>query len=444
MNTTKSAKKKFFNVVSLTSRGANCLNRDDSNMVKTIEFGGTPRLAISAQCLNYATLYGDDYKNYFCDETHPMGALRSIKIANSEKAAKQLKKNQVFIESLKEMAVSNGFDRAFQGMYGIELSNEILFMVFEYTQRLESDKDNLVVNWEIEEILSAMETVLKALTSPEEEMAKIRKGGFDLDYIKNAIKKEPSNKDISKKAIKGAIKKDLNGKCVYSMDTANRGRMCTGGLLDNVRGAQSCSTSFTVNAATGQVDYFTASDDFPSEDHAGAAHINTKDFGTGLYYGGDVYDMNLFLKNRGAERDENKDNKDFLRQEFKNQGYAIAAKLQATPSGRQGLTASYSLPSYVMVTFGSRPATLESAFEFPVPASEKGYLPESIKRLEDLWIRRSQAYGCDDDVAVFTMYPEQSDLIKEGLAHKCETLDELIAWVESRSEGFSYQTSVSA
>jgi CRISPR system Cascade subunit CasC len=142
------------------------------------------------------------------------------------------------------------------------------------------------------------------------------------------------------------------------LDGAMFGRMTTGVALSRVDSAVHVGHALTVHGIQSAVDFWSAQDELRTDD-AGAAHINTRELTTGVYY------MPIVI------------NFDQLRTNLSTLGgsdiqavvqWLIEAISTVTPAAMLGSTAPYPDPGEVMVEVSSRqPVTMMAAFERPVP-----------------------------------------------------------------------------
>lgn len=142
------------------------------------------------------------------------------------------------------------------------------------------------------------------------------------------------------------------------LDGAMFGRMTTGVALSRVDSAVHVGHALTVHGIQSAVDFWSAQDELRTGD-AGAAHINTRELTTGVYY------MPIVI------------NVDQLRTNLSTLGgngiravvqWLIEAVSTVTPAAMLGSTAPYPDPGEVMVEVSTRqPVTMMAAFERPVP-----------------------------------------------------------------------------
>jgi CRISPR system Cascade subunit CasC len=141
------------------------------------------------------------------------------------------------------------------------------------------------------------------------------------------------------------------------LDGAMFGRMTTGVALSRVDSAVHVGHALTVHGIQSAVDFWSAQDDLRTDD-PGAAHINTRELTTGVYYMPIVINLdqlrtNLSTLDRGGIRA-------IVR-------WLIEAISTVTPAAMLDSTAPYPDPGEVLVEVSTRqPVTMMAAFERPV------------------------------------------------------------------------------
>jgi CRISPR system Cascade subunit CasC len=140
------------------------------------------------------------------------------------------------------------------------------------------------------------------------------------------------------------------------LDGAMFGRMTTGVALSRVDSAVHVGHALTVHGIQSAVDFWSAQDELRTG--PGAAHINTRELTTGVYYMPIVINLDQ-LRTNLSTLDENG-----IRAVVH---WLIKAISTVTPAAMLGSTAPYPDPGEVMVEVSSRqPVTMMAAFERPV------------------------------------------------------------------------------
>lgn len=383
---------KFVNIHELISHNPSCLNRDDMNMQKSALFGGVRRIRISSQCLKRAYRSSEAYKKF----------AKSVRTGSYENMRAYLKAN----------------------------FSDINENVLEYVLRAAMPKEKVITAWTEGEAEALIKTVESVLAD----------NGLDADILAELLPSDEAEEETEETEEKGTKKKkqkklskeaeDLGKKLskaieiteeafiksgISSVDVALSGRMCASGVLENVEAAMSVAHAITTHSMETEIDWFTAMDDLKED--TGAGHLNTQEFGAGVFYQYASIDVDLLAQNMGTDR------KEALA--------VISAWLRimatVTPSGKQHTFASHSLAHSVMVSMSDMPLSLANAFENPIKKDREGYVKASAYAMLDYWSKLNNAYEIDEKAAIFALdgCPKCSDKIS-----KFKTLRELQSWVE--------------
>lgn len=384
----------FLNLHVLISHSSSCLNRDDMNMQKSAYFGGVRRIRVSSQCQKRAIRMSERYKELF-------GA-----------------------PSTRTRQDTDLFDH-FRNQERFKTYSDALL---EYIIR-ESKMDNKVVTpWiddEMEKLAKiSTEYLREEAISHEDFMALIEKAekeAIDATEASDKKKKSKTKKEPKNNSLEGLTKALEKGSKEYlaagisCIDIALSGRMCASGVLQNVEGALSMAHSITTHAMEAEIDWFTAMDDLKEEaaEEAGAGHLNTQEFGSGVFYRYASIDMRLLTENLGG---------DSARARETAKGFA---ELFATvvPTGKQRSFASYSLADLVFAVRSPMPIALHNAFEKPVRATKTGGLMQpSISALAEYWEKTHLGYGLDEESALFSLHDS-------ALEERMTPFSKLLDWI---------------
>ena len=206
----------------------------------------------------------------------------------------------------------------------------------------------------------------------------------------------------------GKVLKKQTG--LVPVDIALSGRMITSGVMSRIDGALSVAHAFTTHAVSSDVDWFTGMDDLTQEldEAGGAAHLNTQEFGAGVFY------RYISLNNGQLEWNMEAGRADALN---------VAADythLLATvvPSGKQHSFAAFNVADLVLVSFADMPLSAANAFESPVRENGRGYLRPSIRALEEYIETVRRAYALNETQAAFS-------LRDTNLSPRLDTLEQL-------------------
>jgi CRISPR system Cascade subunit CasC len=168
-----------------------------------------------------------------------------------------------------------------------------------------------------------------------------------------------------------------------AVDVSMFGRMLASANEFNVDAAVQVAHAFTVHRAEVEDDYFSAVDDLDND--SGAAHINERGYGAGLFY---LYVcINRSLLQTNLHGDKGLTDK------------AIASLLESitkvSPTGMQNSYASRAYAAYVLAEKGTQqPRSLSQAFLKPVRCTaDQSMLTEAIQSLEKQRQNFDAVYG---------------------------------------------------
>jgi CRISPR system Cascade subunit CasC len=325
---------KFIQIHTLHSYPGTLLNRDDAGLAKRLPFGGVERLRISSQCLKRHWRMAEDDRS--------LGAIDpSIGVSTrSRRTWKVLIQEPLLAEGHPADAVNLVLAAMQAELYGESKKAKAAKGGKEVAIDLE--RDELVV-----------------LGRPE------------IDYLINETRRIVGIAGSDQKATAAEMKSLRRNfhalKAGAGVDAAMFGRFVSGDRDARVDAAVHVAHAFTVHEQASEPDYFTAVDDFQAEEQgSGAAHLNTADLTSGVYYGYVVVDVPLLVANlEGCQR-----------QNWRNADRNLAAKTveslihlaaKVTPGAKKGSTAPYDWASLVLVEAGEeQPRTLANAFIEPV------------------------------------------------------------------------------
>lgn len=213
------------------------------------------------------------------------------------------------------------------------------------------------------------------------------------------------------KADKKTAQKTLNS--VLSIDLALFGRMVADEANLNIDASCQVAHAISTHKVSTEYDYFTAVDDFPSEEKtdAGAAMIGTVEYNSSTLYRYATIAVHELCGQLGGV--------DVAANAVRAFADAFARSM---PTGKINTFANRTLPDAVYVAIRKdQPLNLVGAFERPVKASDKGYVAESAKALVQ------KANEAKDWIAQPLASLAKSELMRdiEGVAIK-KTLDELL------------------
>ena len=368
--------KNFVNFHVLISHSPSCLNRDDMNMQKTAVFGGVNRVRISSQSLKRA-MRMSDYHNATLGtpsvRTRDLGKLKAR-----------------FVELLKDRFDADLVGKALEWMSGKE----------GIAEGVEADA---VAPWSMEEVAQFCDL--------------IRKDGQDAKKLEKQIEKDARPFRVAM------------GKAV---DIALSGRMATSGLMTSLPtdGALAVAHAITTHAVEPQdVDWFTAVDDLTQEaGEAGAGHLNTQQFSSGVFYRYASLNLKQLQVNLGLLPDMKSAETDASRKRALGiSKHAFHMLATVVPSAKQQSFAAHNLGDFAIVSFGDQPISLANAFEQPVKhGREGGFLKPSIEGLVQYWAQMNRAYGLDETARAFAV----GDGVNLGEKLALASLKDMEDWIE--------------
>jgi CRISPR system Cascade subunit CasC len=152
------------------------------------------------------------------------------------------------------------------------------------------------------------------------------------------------------------------------MDMALFGRMVADDPSLNYDAAAQVAHSISTHAVKNEYDYFTAVDDCPAEDNAGAGHLGTVEYNSSTLYRYATVNVLELAEQLGVER---------AAETVRAFGEAF---LFSMPTGKQNTFANRTLPDAVYVTIREdQPVNLCGAFERAVSRGEQGGYAEASK-----------------------------------------------------------------
>ena len=359
--------KRFLNIHVLTSHSPSCLNRDDMNMQKSAVFGGVRRVRISSQCLKRAIRHSDDGK-------HRLG--------------------QPSIRTRDLQQLVTKFTEALADDFPAELVSDTVALIAGKEELPDGAVADAVAPWCAAEVARLCEIVRDA-----------RAEGLDEKKLARKVNNES---------------KSLRAAMAGAMDIALFGRMATSGLMMPVDGAMSVAHVITTHAVDADIDWFSAVDDLTIEaGETGAGHLNTQEFGSGVFYRYASLDLPQLQQNMGDAPPE---------KALDAAAHLTALLATVVPTGKQQTFAAYNLADLVLASFGDIPVSYANAFEQPVERDAKGGFREpSVRALEEYARKVAAGYGLGDRSGVFS-------IIDTELSPRMDTLADLEAWVRNGGE----------
>jgi CRISPR system Cascade subunit CasC len=397
----------FVQIHTLTAYPASLLNRDDIGFAKRIPFGGASRTRISSQCLkrHWRTFDGAD-------------GLGDLGIENATRS------RHIFQRLILEPLKVEGKDPA--------VAERIVAALSELVQKAKAQEA------EGEEREEGSET--EAVGRTQQPMVL---GRPEIEFLLGEARAlcdegwkpdKKSKKDLAVR-LRGAREKNLKALArAAGLDAALFGRMVTSDIVARGDGAVHVAHAFTVHAESAESDYFSVVDDLQQDEgELGAAHINTSELTTGLFYGYVVIDVPLLVSNlEGCDRKEWQVADRHLAAEVASRLVRLIATV--SPGAKKGSTAPYSFAHLVLAESGTQqPRTLANAFLKPVPerpdlvANAYRALSAHIGDLDDMYGNQpARSFAALGDAAMLGVELGQS---------RRKSLDDIGQWVAAQVRG---------
>lgn len=336
------------------------LNRDDLGSPKSLLMGGANRMRISSQCLKRSV------RRWAEEEGDMTASIRTREITNLIRA--ELEQANLMAERDREAAAA---------------------LIGKIVESLSGSGDQVLAFFGRSEIAKVV------------ELAAELEGASELS--KSDIKKR-------QKELTQSVEQILSG---AESGVALFGRMFADTPKISVDGAVQVAHAFTVHESAAELDYFTAVEDWVSNDsHSGAGHLNTNEFAAGTFYKYANVGIGELLRNVDGDATA--------------AGSLLTAFVRgfvlADPSGKQTSTAARTLPDLIYVAVESqRPVSLASAFEQPIK-SRDGYRGAAIERLDKEAAAVSEFLGAPTTSA----HASITDTPVDALGERVSTLDDLV------------------
>ncbi len=381
----------FLNIHVIISHSPSCLNRDEMNMQKSAMFGGKRRVRYSSQSLKHWIR-----KSYYFEQNFPGVSTRTRAMAEEiEKTLKE--KTKLDGKILREMVI------------------EAIEMLVSKPNERWLNKDRIF-------------TQIMPWSEEEKEKA--------IKVLEDIAKSKPSAKD-RKTAIENALRKNTSNLAdifTKGTDIGLFGRMSTSSFMPSIDGAVSVAHPITTHEVDADVDWFTAVDDLVEKDISddpdqGAAHMNTQEFSSGVFYRYASVNIKQLQVNLGLIPDmKAEETPEGRKKALEISSHLLHLLATVVPSAKQKSFAAYNPADLVMASFSDIPISAANAFETPVDFEKTGgYLQPSIKAFDDYITRVYTGYGLDDKKAVFSLW-------NTTLEQKKNTLDNLKKWVCNNGE----------
>lgn len=387
---------RFIQLHYLTTYAANNLNRDDLGRPKSLDFGNTMRLRISSQCIKRAWRTSDDV------------AAVLAQIGEGVRSREQWLK-------LGEEFVARGYPEA-----TVVQHVSALRTIFVGSAAGEEAAEE-VVTAQPEEVAAAPEPGAKKAGKAKKGKA----GASGLDTLRSdlfyfsaseidlarALLSESLNPDGPTKGEPHPAKEVLArlDNLPMSGDVAMFGRMVAANKALSVEGAIQVAHPFTVIKSVVDDDYFVAVDDLSDN---GGAHVGSNGFGSGLYYGYLLVDVELLLRNLGNDSQK-------ARALLTALLYAVAT---VSPGGKQNTFSARSYATFMMAETGSaQPRSFADAYLTPIKGD--GLAERAIEQLSKARNSLVKVFPSQRTEAVaFDRTKEDTLSIDDLVEHVCRVL----------------------
>lgn len=388
-----------------------CLNRDDLNSPKTAMFGGVQRARVSSQAWKSpirewmkeveVEIDGVKIDLFKGNRSRRMVSELSTRLQESglEKDASVIISEHVAntIETLDSKTDGNGFKKIKTLMFFSEAEYDAIVAAVTDEIRTAAETIQSLARCVRDASEGRREEDEDKKEAAEREVERLEK---ELEKNKKALTKAFSDKKI-RDAIKSVQLKD-------AADIALFGRMVANDHSLTVEAASMFSHALSTHKADNEIDFFAAVDDLQQEEESGAGMTGTLEFNSATYYRFAALNLDMLADadHLGAMTVEERQS---VVQTF------LEATIKAMPVARKYTMNGNTLPVYVLgvVREKGHPIQLVNAFENPVPYSKKGFVVESITRMNDEFADLKSTWNIDSTFEKAVVKGTLEDHIKE-------------------------------
>lgn len=355
-----------------------CLNRDDLNSPKTAIFGGVQRARVSSQ----------SWKRAIREMAKEIAAEEKSDLFSGDRSRRM-------VYALSTRLVERGIS----SNAAIAIAEQVADVVETLDSKVDSEgykKIKTVMFFskaEYDAIADAIETSEEVRNSIEalEKSAEIK------DDKEKEKERQKALKSMGKILEKGAISKVIKSvQLKDAADIALFGRMVANDPSLKVDGASMFSHILSTHKADNEIDFFAAVDDL-NKDESGAGMTSTLEFNSATYYRFAALNLDELAKDDHLGDIVLKDGTVVRSVETRKQVVKtfLKATIQSIPSARKTTMNGNTLPVYVLgvVRENGHPIQLINAFENPVRRSEKGFVTESINRMNIEYADLKETWG---------------------------------------------------
>ncbi|MEV7090157.1 type I-E CRISPR-associated protein Cas7/Cse4/CasC [Streptomyces sp. NPDC093085] len=349
------------------------LNRDDTDSVKTVQYGNVWRTRVSSQSWKKAT------RDLF-QEQIGQAALRTRRIG--ERVTLELE-GRGWPPDLAQRAGAH-----------IAAGSSIKFELSKDRANPKQTVPNKVIT---NAMVYVPESAVMELTDIAEEHREELAGAKDI--------KKPADKSVLPKDRIEAVLRTRNavinlfGRMLAEIDEAG------------VDGAVQVAHALTTHSTDIELDYFSAVDDLTDlwDDSTGSGHMGNAEFSAGTFYRYATVDLRDLAANIGDEPSA-------LRELA---GTFLATFIESLPQAKKNSTAPHTIPDLVHLSVRSdRPLSYAAAFEEPVRAkAEGGFAARSVETLNTYATTANKLLGADRVLTSGWTGVESKELTGLGARH---------------------------
>ncbi|MGW7063523.1 type I-E CRISPR-associated protein Cas7/Cse4/CasC [Streptomyces sp. NPDC054904] len=355
------------------------LNRDDTNSVKTVQYGNTLRTRVSSQSWK-----------------------RAIRTVFQEHSGETALRTRRIGERVTHLLIQREWPEQIAARAGGHLAAAC--SKFELAKNPDNPKQTLPNKV----LTNAMVYVPEAAVAELADLATQHRD--QLETAKDITK--PTDKSILPKTKVDAVLRTRNG--VINLF----GRMLAEVDEAGVDGAVQVAHAMTTHATDVELDYFSAVDDITAAwaDSSGSGHMGHAEYSAGTFYRYATLDLRDLAHNTGGSPSELRD----LAHGF------LHSFITSLPQAKKNSTAAHTIPDLVHLSVRSdRPLSYAAAFEQPVTAAiEGGYSAPTREALADYARAANTMLGTRHIVGAGWTSLETKTL--QGLGTRHDSFDDLL------------------
>ena len=341
----------------LQSFPVTCLNRDDVGAPKTAMVGGVTRARVSSQCWKRAVRLA-------------MHEVSGVELGVRTKLLSDLVAKECrLLGATEEQAKACG--GKMKSLFDKKTSKKEISEDTDEDEKEKDDKNDTLL------FLSPNEIHILG--------TKFKEVNYEPDKVVVEIKKDKKAGTDKPKFLSEAtdLAKIFEGKklceALDGLDIALFGRMVAQAPTMDVEGAASFSHAISTHKVTNEVEFFTALDDFSTEQ--GSAHMGSLEFNAATYYRYICLDLGQLYETLGGDK--------FFAEAIT---AFIKAIYLAVPAARQTTQSGASSWDYAKV-FVRKGQRLQLSCESPIKAKDGGYLAPSIDYVRNELAKKEKLSG---------------------------------------------------